>query len=294
METKKPNEADWDKASGPVAPDSRIVVIDDLRQVKWDSPVVRVGGFVCALCLKGHGSCYVDERQYEVAAGDLFVCRPDAILENGAQSEDSEFRCVCFSLEYLKELSRYFIPAWDALLFLEQNPVLHLRKEESVLFCQYYDLLRSKLSGAGASVHSQKIIDTLLQIFLHELYGMLQQRGAFAPTAYSSAESLFKNFINLLISTSLKKRSVSYYAARLYVTPKYLSAVCKSVSGCTASALIHRHVCKDIQYMLMRRDKSIKEIANELDFPNLSFFGKYVRQHLGVSPRNFRRELREK
>ena len=40
--------------------------------------------------------------------------------------------------------------------------------------------------------------------------------------------------------------------------------------------------------MLKRPDKSIKEICNELEFPNLSFFGRYVKKHLGMSPKQWR------
>lgn len=48
---------------------------------------------------------------------------------------------------------------------------------------------------------------------------------------------------------------------------------------------------KDVEYQLKRTRKSIKEIANELDFPSLSFFGKYVKRYLGVSPREYRDKL---
>ena len=46
----------------------------------------------------------------------------------------------------------------------------------------------------------------------------------------------------------------------------------------------------DIYRQLTHSDKSIKEIANSLDFPNLSFFGKFVRAHLDCSPSGFRRK----
>ena len=46
--------------------------------------------------------------------------------------------------------------------------------------------------------------------------------------------------------------------------------------------------------MLERSDKSIKEIANELNFPNISFFGKYVKKHTGMSPKQYRENLKQK
>ena len=74
---------------------------------------------------------------------------------------------------------------------------------------------------------------------------------------------------------------IGFYANQLYVTPKYLSAVCKEVSGQTASELITQYMVKDILYLLRNSQKSIKEIANELNFPNLSFFWKVRKTAFG-------------
>ncbi len=69
--------------------------------------------------------------------------------------------------------------------------------------------------------------------------------------------------------------------------------MCKSVVGRTASTLINDAVMREIKRQLKYSDKSIKEIALAMDFPNLSFFGKYVKAHLGMPPTEYRREVRE-
>ena len=84
--------------------------------------------------------------------------------------------------------------------------------------------------------------------------------------------------------------SIHYSKARkryfiCYKAPK------KDCSGYTASDLINRYVVKDIDYLLKKRDKSVKEICNELEFPNLSFFGRYVKKHLGLSPKQYRESI---
>ena len=56
----------------------------------------------------------------------------------------------------------------------------------------------------------------------------------------------------------------------------------------TASSLIDQYVLKDVEYLLKYSSKTIKEIVNELDFPNISFFGRYVKKHLGMPPRALR------
>ena len=59
----------------------------------------------------------------------------------------------------------------------------------------------------------------------------------------------------------------------------------------TAFDLINEAVLTDVRYQLKYSQKSIKEIADYLDFPNISFFGKFVRRHVGCSPKEYRRRL---
>ena len=70
--------------------------------------------------------------------------------------------------------------------------------------------------------------------------------------------------------------------------PKYLTAICKKNSGKTANEWITEHVLEDIRYYLRHTDLSIKQICDRLGFPNSSFFGKYVKDHFGVTPLEFR------
>ena len=88
-------------------------------------------------------------------------------------------------------------------------------------------------------------------------------------------------------------RSVSYFANELCYTPKHFSKVIKQACGRTPLDLINETTVEHIKYRLKRSEKSIKEIAEELNFPNQSFFGKYVKAHLGTSPANYRNRKEE-
>ena len=78
------------------------------------------------------------------------------------------------------------------------------------------------------------------------------------------------------------------YAAELCISPKYLSVICKRCSGKTANEWITEHVIEDIRYYLKQTDLSIKQICDRLGFPNSSFFGRYVKDHFGMPPSQFR------
>ena len=59
-------------------------------------------------------------------------------------------------------------------------------------------------------------------------------------------------------------------------------------SDCSPLDLIHETTINNIRQQLRYSNKTVKEICSELDFPNLSFFGKFVREHLGMSPKEYR------
>jgi AraC-like DNA-binding protein len=88
----------------------------------------------------------------------------------------------------------------------------------------------------------------------------------------------------------LKRQQVSYYADKLNISPKYLSTVCKKVSGKNPMRWITEYVMQDCYALLKSTDLSIKEISNRLGFPNSSFFGQYFREQAGMTPMEYRTE----
>ena len=270
--------------------DDRIAFIEDFKRAEQLSPV-KLDAFIVVLCLQGKSSIYINGNLYDIGPNDMLICHPDIILEKSTMSMDTVFRSVCLSKNYMQQLTALGDSgnSWDAIMFLEKSPVLPLTDEEVTIFCQYYDLIRSKATGTPRS-HQKQLISSLLQAFLYEFRDLLERFVKVNPSKYSAAERMFREFLDLLSSTYPKQRSVAYYASKLYITPKYLSSICKETSGRTATEIINRYVVRDIQYMLKQADKSIKDICNELEFPNLSFFGRYVRKHLGTSPKQWREQ----
>ena len=124
--------------------------------------------------------------------------------------------------------------------------------------------------------------------FFYNVANIVKRQIKHTPRSFASKEYLFKDFIELITSLHPKPRRVEYYAGKLCITPKYLSSACKDCGGMTATGFIDLYVLKDIKYLLTHTSMSIKEICNELDFPNLSFFGRYVKRHFGMSPKAYR------
>ena len=290
MEAKIGNMDTLKEYDVPVYCDDRIAFVDSLPQVADIEPV-KVDAFLMVVCLRGQAVVNINGQSFECRPNDALICHPNIILEKSMASWDIDFRCICLSKSYIQQLSMLGNGrTWDIMMFIEKSPVLPLTAEEVKSFCQYYDLIRSKLSG-GRKPYQEKVVDALLQAFLYEVGGVMERFVKVEPQAYTAGNNVFRNFLDLLSSTYPKPRAVSWYADRLCLTPKYLSTVCKEVSGETASDLINRYVVKDVDFLLKQRGKSVKEICNELEFPNLSFFGRYVKKHLGASPKQYRAQM---
>lgn len=276
--------------------DEEIIIIDRIKNIPTSNlPTIKTESFIALLCLNGNSSLLVNNNAYKVNQNDLLICSPYTIIK--PKTASSYFECIGLSLseEYIKQIMLISSDSWKFKEFIENNPILPLNEEKCIVFQQYYDLLRSKLTGTPIR-HQKELTNALLQAFIYEFHDSLEPFiNLNTPSqVFNSANNLFNAFVDLLSSSYPKKRSVNYYAEKLFVSPKYLSSICKEKCGEPASKLIKDYVTRDIKYLLKCPDKSIKEIANELEFSNLSFFGKYVKNQLGISPKQFREQLLQK
>ena len=86
---------------------------------------------------------------------------------------------------------------------------------------------------------------------------------------------------------------MNFYAEKLFVTPKHLSAVLKEISGKTAGEWIDHRVILEAKLLLRTTGMNIQEISVALNFSNQSFFGKYFKHLTGLSPREYRNRISE-
>ncbi len=100
---------------------------------------------------------------------------------------------------------------------------------------------------------------------------------------------MFSQFIKALSKNYQTERTVAAYADMLFLTPKHLSGVIKEVSGKTPGEWIDQRVILEAKALLKSSDMNIQQIAEQLHFTNQSFFGKYFRHHVGMSPKEYRR-----
>lgn len=273
--------------------DEGIALHADIRELPIDGGTIRINMLTIVACTDGKMQFELNAQAYTLHRNEVLVCRPNDMIDNCMLSPDFGGAVLCLSQRgVLEQMSESEL--WDKAFYFATNPIVRVSEKNQRMYNLYSAILLEKIKSERSPYH-REIIVAVVKAMLYELLASVEKEK---PVAYGSGlirqrEVLFKRFIELLSGTRIKPRSVSWYADRLCVTPKYLSTVSKQVSGKTAFEWINEYVLIDIRFWLKQSNKTIKEIANMLNFPNISFFGKYCRTHFGVSPTEYRKQLRE-
>lgn len=122
-------------------------------------------------------------------------------------------------------------------------------------------------------------------------------RGAYTlipeDTASLHGKQLVDCFMQLVEQSDGRIRRVDEFASMLNVTPKYLSRLLKETMNRGPSDIISLLTMKAIERRLRFTDMTMQQIANDLNFANPSFFGKYFKEHTGMTPMEYRRKYQE-
>ena len=173
-----------------------------------------------------------------------------------------------------------------------QNPVMPMN-EADMERCQLnFQEIGRRLEQPYHNFFAEVLRRAVEQMIL-DFYDIHARHTSQNIEGVSQASRILGRFVALLQEGLYKKeRSVDYYASRLFITPKYLSECCVSVSGHNASYWIEHFTTQDIVRQLNERSKPLSQIANDLHFSSLSYLSRYVRRTLGCSPREYRDRLK--
>ena len=95
-------------------------------------------------------------------------------------------------------------------------------------------------------------------------------------------------FQDFLKQTNNLHNSVAYYAQRLKISPQKLNAICRKTLQQSASEILAEHIIDEAKRQLLYSENSVSEIAYNLNFSDSSYFIKYFKRYMGITPKAFR------
>ncbi|MES2140179.1 MAG: helix-turn-helix domain-containing protein [Bacteroidota bacterium] len=242
------------------------------------------------LCLRGSFSFTFNDRSYTCRSGEFVFYFADSKVGDFKFSKN--FKAIILLVE--KDFLNKNIPdqklSIDALLHSKENPVLHLyhnKDREKVL--SNFRLLHQRYLEKDHRFY-EEMLSRQMQLFILEMWHTFANEYEHRKRTVQSG-TLYERFMQLLQENCMKEREVQFYAEKLYITAKYLNYVSKRNTGVTASDWIQRYARERIILLLQNKNLNVAEIADEMNFSSRSFFTRYVKKLLGVTPSEFRNRL---
>lgn len=264
-------------------------VFDQFDRVMIGNSPYKMEGLLFILCTAGKMEIGINLIDYRISAGDIAIILPGQILQYKEHSADFSGKCIYMSTRLLSDAGTRTMRHGDISDFftLRDNPCMPVDNDMIHLFHEYFSFLRERVRNPADKM-KKEIIQNLVGAFFMEMTSFY---GEYLPKnnkKLSRKDEICKNFMSLLMKHYKDSRSVSFYADKLFLTPKYLSATLKAVTGKKAGQLINDYVLLQAKVLLRSSDMTIQQISEELNFANQSFFGRYFKQLTGMAPTKYR------
>lgn len=273
--------------------DDDIMILDNIKEITDPNPLrLSMNGIV--VCIQGRVQGSLNGTSIEVKAKDVLLIPPNTYIDDVMISPDFECKAIFLTNKAIRCFLGNYSDVWNKALYLDRLRVRVLNDAEKEFLSKYYDLLRmciDRIKKNGKDyVYGKEVVRSIVRGGLLFFCGELVNES-FKKPVRTSNDDIFLRFLDLLQNSPQKHMSVASYAEKLCITPKYLTVICKQNSGKTAMAWILEYTLADIVFYLRDTKLSMKEIADKTGFPNSSFFGKFVKTHLGKPPLDYRHSI---
>jgi len=177
----------------------------------------------------------------------------------------------------------------DSIIHSKEYPILHPDKKDKEKILKNFKLLYDMSQETNHRFY-EEALKLQMQLFLLEMWHIFEDELDRKKRSLQSG-TLYEQFIQLVQENCMTKREVRFYSDKLNITPKYLNYICKMNTAITASEWIQRNAKDRILILLQNKNLNVSEIANEMDFSSRSFFTRYVKKLLGVTPKEYRERI---
>ena len=267
--------------------DNDLLLTERINEAPMPTEPRRMNFILIGLCTKGQVMYQLDTQRQVISPGDILIVSERHVVDNYQRSPDMEGLCMIMSVDFYREIIKNVSDVSALFLFSRQHPVIRLEPKEIDTFKRYFQAIKQKI-GDESNHFRKDLIRTLILAMFYDLSNVIY-RVQQDHKPQSRADVIFTRFIKLVENYYKQERRVGWYARQLCITPKYLSETVKSVSRRTPNEWIENYVTLELRVLLKDSTKSIKEIAEELNFPNQSFLGKYFKEHVGMPPSEYRK-----
>ena len=256
----------------------------------------RFHGYMAFFCIKGEFEVEINLKKFTIRKDSMFIYTPGNIVRvtniDPREKESVHFVVVAISEDLMSSTRFDFSKLYNESLRLLESPCVVINENERGLYRKYFDLIQevSKMRMPNMRESVTALISSIFYLmgamWTDRLTAAKKNGGDEMSTR---SKIVLEDFLLLVRDYHTKERSLSFYADKLYLTPKYLSKLIKSVSGKSAHEWIDSFVILEAKNLLKYSDMSIKSIVYELNFPNQTTFYRFFTTKTGMTPSEYRK-----
>lgn len=242
-----------------------------LKHLRTDQPY-RVDEGRVMMVTRGWVRVVINLEEQRLEQQSLIVLVADSIFEIQEWSDDFDLRAFTFK---------------DLPLFtsISQQTYLTLNDDEWRLTNEYVELMWHETRYQPLQ---PEVITHLQAALLLELKRFADREENLRQQTATRQDKIFHQFLRLVNLYGLRERKIEFYADKLCVTPNHLGAVIKKASGLTVMQWLNRHAIQKAKVLLRYSDLPIWEVAERMNFANPSFFSKFFKREIGMTPAEYR------
>lgn len=248
----------------------------------------KLEGGAIYFCRSGWAQVTIDLKEYEIVKNTQVVLLPGSVIRLNGASDD-------FAISYFGFPRNMFAEACIRIdtsffRFLKEQPCYTLPTENTEAI---KGLMRSMLAfyRDRQNRFREQIAKNHLQSFMLDIYDKSYRYFSRQQIEGSNRQDkVFRDFVALVHDNCTTEREVTFYANKLCISTKYLTGICRYVSGESAKKIIDDFAILQIKVLLQSTEYSMQAIADELGFPDQSYMGRYFKRHEGISPKEYKNQ----
>lgn len=233
---------------------------------------------------------------------ETYHVMPDMVVAGWAGSviqvphglpDDIEADLLFFNMSFLQNININITSIPIPTVYERPRPVIQFEREECDILRKYFELMYINAENNDNNQINKNIGAAIIAALVYQLIQFRHRRLAEVPGSSSRPGSrrneYVREFVKLVYIHYMRERSVTFYADKLFISPKYLSLLVKESTGQSASRWIDDFVITEAKNMLRFSGKNIQQVAYALNFSTQSSFGKYFKHLTGMSPTEYQK-----
>lgn len=250
----------------------------------------RADFYIYAICIAGTARISLNNQEIGIKANHFFAAIPSTVIQVFEHSKNFKAKVLVFEKSFLlrnildaRQLEHLGFFSFDTLAHID------LDKEAFQLLKNKLDIIYNKTKEDG--LFRDQIIQSLIFNLLFETADIFfKNRQLVRKKALSREDELFMKFMKLVQFNFKTQQELSFYADKLFISPKYLIQLCKNISGKTPGNILSETLVNEARLLLKMPDNNISTVSTALNYSSVAAFSKFFKKHTGFSPSAFRQQ----